>query len=190
MPTTKVKETDPHAPRTFRRATTATWAIVMVVFFVAVAIFAGVNLRSHGFFAAIAPICLALPLIAFAVLSFYLPRVIVSDDAAIVRNALATFRVPYAAISAFVPSRVVLLIKMNSGQKVPVTAYASGSGAKLFGHAAALKRLTDAIEAKMYAAPKATGDEQVVRTALTREIAISIATVVIAVVVLVIAITT
>jgi PH (Pleckstrin Homology) domain-containing protein len=181
MPTTKPKVLDQQAPQIFRRVTTVTWAIVMVTFFVVVAVLAGIGLHSNGFLATIAPICVVSPLIVFALFSFYLPRVMVRDDAVTVRNALSVYRIPYAAISGFAESRIVLFILLTAGGKVPITAYASGSGARVFGHSKALKALTDAIEAKMYAAPKATGDEQVVRTMMTTKIVISVVSVVLAV---------
>jgi hypothetical protein len=182
MPVTKPEVLDPHAPKTFRRATTVAWAIGMVAFVVAVAAFTSWGLSPHGFLAAIAPFFGALPLIAFAVLSFYQPCVIVADEALTVRNALSTYRIPYPAISEFLESRIVLLIVTHGGTKVPVTAYTSGSGRRLFGHAKALKSVIDAIEDKMHVPAKKTdAGELVVRTVRTENIVISVGTVVLAV---------
>jgi hypothetical protein len=173
MLTTKSKVSDPHAPRTFRRATTVTWAILMTVLLAVIAGFMTSGYVGHGFFSAAAPICVVAPLIAFAILSFYWPHVVVSDDAITVRNAFTVYRIPYAAVKDLREARIGLFVILHDGRKVPVTAYVSGSSAKLFGHNKALRTLIDAIEDKMSYAPKDANDVTVVRTVETVNIVIA-----------------
>jgi len=104
---------------------------------------------------------------------------LVADDAVTVRNSFATYRIPYPALKDFREARIGLFVMLHDGGKVPVTAYASGSSGKAFGHKKMVAQLIAAIEDRMSLAGK-QDDATVVRTIETRNIVISVCTVVLA----------
>ena len=172
----------PMAARTFRRRTTVAGSVFLALCVTIIAVFASWGLSTQGFLAAAAPVCCALPLLAFTYFSFYQPHVIVGDDVLSVQNAMTIYQISYIAIEDFIESRIVLVIALTSGRRIPVSAYTTGSGRKLFGHKKALAALIDAITEKMHEAKVDTGNVQVVRTVLKPNVVISIVTSVIAVV--------
>jgi hypothetical protein len=171
--TSKVR--DPHAPRTFRRATTVIWALMLTVLLAAVAGILAASEVGHGFLSVIAPFAGVSPLLCFALLACAWPHVVVADDTVTVRNCYTTYRIPMSDVKEFVYTRLGLFILLHSGRKVPVTAYASGSGGKAFGHGKAAESLNNAIEDKMSYLAAGTEPEPATRTVDVRNIIITIA---------------
>ncbi len=190
MPT-KSGVRDPHAPQLFRRGTTLTWSSIVTVFFLAVATAVGVSYKSHGVFSVLAPYAVVLPIVIFAIIGMAWPHVIVRDADMTVCNSFASFRIPYQLIKDVRQVRIGMLVEPHHGKIVPVTAYASGSGAgKMFSHNKSASRLMDAIEDKLTFAPSEPGDAAIVRTIETRNIIISVAALIISVTVILLAVAT
>jgi hypothetical protein len=168
MPTTKSQALDPHAPQVFRRGTTVTWAVIVTLVLVVFAATLAASETGHGFFPVIAPFAAVAPLVLFAVLGMAWPSVIIRDEVVSVRNAYSSYEVPYTAIKDFTPNRIGLFLTLHDGMKVPVTAYASGGGGRMFGHRKSTERLTSAIEEKVAYLPADTSQDGPDSTSATK----------------------
>ncbi|HEY1488398.1 MAG TPA: hypothetical protein VGF84_19975 [Micromonosporaceae bacterium] len=153
----------------------------MTVVIVGTAIVMCIGLHDRGFIKAAAPICGALPLLAFVYFACFWPKVVVAEELT-VQNSYTTYRIPYQDIKELVSARIGLFVMLHANQKIPVTAYVSGSTGKMFGHEKMLAEVVGAIEEKLAAVPATKDQDQaVVRTVHTGNIVTTIISVVLAV---------
>jgi hypothetical protein len=195
MPTTKSQALDPHAPQVFRRGTTVAWAVIVTLVLLLFAVTLAASETNHGFLVVIAPFAAVAPLVLFAVLGMAWPSVVIRDDGMSVRNAYSSYEVPYTAIKDFAPNRIGLFLTLHDGMKVPVTAYASGGGGRIFGHRKSAARLTNTIEDKISLLPADTSQDgpdatTATKVTKTRDAVLSVALLVICVAVVWIAVAT
>jgi hypothetical protein len=191
MPTENVTVTDPHAPVVFRRTITLIWAGVLTSVFVLIGVLLGIAFAHDGFFSIIAPIAALAPLITFALMALAWPSVVIRDDTMLVRNAYATYVIPYQLIKEVVMFRIGMFIRVHDRPKIPVTAYASsGTAGRAFGHKKSAARLSNLIEDKISWATSQVDGAVVTRTVDVRNVIITVAAFVIPTIVVVLAVAT
>jgi hypothetical protein len=137
---------DPLAPkRIFRRRTTLIFASVLAGLAVVIGLFAGVREINNGL-VGVATIVTGLAFGLYSMIIGGWPHVALDHERMAVHNSVFWFDVPYVSVVELTPTRLGLVIRTHAGKVVPVTAYASGSGRKVLGHADAAEELVRAVK--------------------------------------------
>jgi hypothetical protein len=180
---------DPLAkPEVFRRRSTVIFASAFAILAMVLAVLIGIREIHHGL-VGVATIVTALPVVVFALIMGVVPRVTLERDRLAVHNSIFWFDVPYSSVSELKPTRLGLVIRTYAGKVVPVAAYASGSGKRLFGHADAADELIRAVrERTAYVDDSAWREAPPPKRRLeTRNVIVLVASLAIAVVMIVLA---
>jgi len=121
-------------PRVFRRQSSVIGGFVIggIVVIIGIALTPGEV--SHGLLAALAPLGVTVPLALILLAFMASPRIVVRDDHLEVHNSFITYEIPYPAIDELRQTRMGLLVRTVGGKSIPVTAYATGAGAKVMKH--------------------------------------------------------
>jgi hypothetical protein len=140
---------DPLAPKqVFRRRSTVIFAWMFVAVPLVIGVLIGVREIHHGL-VGVATIVGALPVAVTALIMGVWPHVALGSEELEVHNSVFWFGVPYVSVSELKPTRFGLVIRTYSGKLLPVTAYASGSGKRVLGHADAADELTRAVQERI-----------------------------------------
>lgn len=140
---------DPTAPHVYRRRSTVITgiAISVVLLVLMVGLFSAE--LGHGIFAVLTEPVIGLTLILLVLLLNVWPHVIIRDRFVEVHNSLTWFEVPYESIHDIRNNRMGLMIRTHRNKTVPMTAYSTGSGKRLFAHQQQADEIINAIKAKM-----------------------------------------
>src|SRR5215467_645647 len=162
---------DPTTPHVYRRRSTVITGIsISVVLFVLIVGLFSAEL-GHGIFAVLTEPVVGLTLILGVLLLNVWPHVIIKDRFVEVHNSLTWFEVPYESIREIRNNRMGLMIRTHRNKTIPMTAYSTGSGKRIFAHQQQADEIINGIKAKMEFLPEdADEDARPVRHWETRNL--------------------